>query len=112
MVRLPDGKEGRRIISVNEIVGYDSESDSFSFIEVFRWNPVDDTTEFCGYMNSYLLEEKISLMRGIPPMKKRDIYNEVTKRSRILERLHQQRVMGFDDLFKVLSKAYRQGLFR
>ncbi len=28
-VRLPSGKTGRRVLSVNEIIGYDSASDSF-----------------------------------------------------------------------------------
>ena len=53
LVRLPDGKPGRRILSVSEIVGYDSSSDSFSYIEVFRWNSVTDEYEFTGHMNSY-----------------------------------------------------------
>ena len=90
-VRLPNGKEGRRVMSINEIVGYDSSSDSFSFIEVFRWNPVDDSFEFSGYTNSYLLEEKIALMRGIPPTKKRDIYTELTRRANILKKLGEQK---------------------
>jgi len=55
-VRLPNGKTGRRIISINELVGYDSASDSFSFVEVFRWNSAEDVFEFTGNMNSYLLE--------------------------------------------------------
>ena len=71
MVRLPNGKDARRVLSINEIVGYDSFSDSFSFIEVVRWNPVDDTHEFSGYMNSYLLEEKIAMQRGLPPSQKK-----------------------------------------
>ena len=33
-VRLPDGKMGRRALTVSELVGYDSSSDSFSFVEV------------------------------------------------------------------------------
>ena len=111
-VRLPNGKEGRRVMSINEIVGYDSSTDSFSFIEVFRWNPSDDTFEFTGYMNSYLLEEVIALKRGIPPHRKRDIYNELTKRANILRRLKDQGVTGFNDLYKVLSKAYKEGVFR
>ena len=110
-VRLPNGKEGRRIISINEIVGYDSSSDSFSFIEVFRWNPTNDTFEFTGYMNSYLLEEVIALKRGIPPQRKRDIYGELTRRANILRRLNDQGVTGFDDLFKIISKAYKEGVF-
>ena len=110
-VRLPNGKEGRRIISINEIVGYDSSSDSFSFIEVFRWNPANDTFEFTGYMNSYLLEEVIALKRGIPPQRKREIYTELTRRANILRRLKEQGVTSFDDLFKVISKAYKEGVF-
>ena len=39
-VRLPDGKLGRRAISVAEIMGYDASSDTFSFAEMFRWDPL------------------------------------------------------------------------
>ena len=35
-LRLPDGRIGRRALSISELVGYDSSSDSFSFVEVFR----------------------------------------------------------------------------
>ena len=111
-VRLPNGKDGRRVVSVNEIVGYDSFTDSFSFIEVFRWNPVDDTFEFSGYMNSYLLEEKIAMARGLPPHKKRNIYNELTRRANILKRLQQQGVVDFNALYQVLSQAYRERVLR
>ena len=57
----------RRITSINEIIGYDPVDQAFSFIQAFRWNPANDTFEFPGYMNSYLLEEKIAAKRGIPP---------------------------------------------
>ena len=86
-VRLPNGKDGRRIVSVNEIVGYDSSTDSFSYIEVFRWNPVDDSFESTGYMNSYLLEEVIAFKLGLPPQRKREIYKELNRRATILRRL-------------------------
>lgn len=111
-VRLPNGKEGRRIVSINEIVGYDPSSDSFSFIEVFRWNPANDTFEFTGYMNSYLLEEVIAPKRGIPPHRKRDIYNELTRRANILRKLKDQGVTGFNELYEVIAKAYKEGVFR
>ena len=112
MVRLPDGKEARRVMSINEIVGYDSSADAFSFIEVFRWNPVDDTFEFSGYMNSYLLEERIAMMRGIPPTKKREIYKELTRRANILKKLQEQGKVDFFELYQVLSQAYRESTFR
>lgn len=111
-VRLANGKPARRVISINEIVGYDSSTDSFSFIEVFRWNPAEDVFEFTGKMNSFLLEQKIALKRGLPPNKKRKIYEEMGRRIRVLERLSDQKVRGFNELYNVLAQAYRKGLFR
>ena len=109
-VRLPNGKEGRRILSISEIVGYDPSTDSFSYIEVFKWNPANDTFEFTGYMNSYLLEEVIAVKRGLPPHKKRDIYAELTRWANILRKLKDQGVLGFYDLYQVISQAYREGV--
>lgn len=111
-VKLPSGKVGRRVLSINEIVGFDPQTQSFSFVEVFRWNPVNDTFEFTGDMNSYLLEQKIAVRLGIPSHKKRRIYLELDRRSEILERLHkEQGVTGFYELLQVLAKAQREGLF-
>lgn len=110
-VKLPNGKTGRRMTSINEIVGYDPITQSFSFVEVFRWDPVSDTFLFTGDGNSYLLEHKIAPKLGIPPHKKRRIYSEVERRAKILEKLNQQGVKNFYDLLKVLAKAQREGLF-
>lgn len=110
-VKLPNGKVGRRMTSINEIVGYDPVTQSFSFVEVFKWDPVTDVFHFTGDSNSYLLEQKIAPKLGIPPHKKRRIYNEVDRRARILEKLNQQGVKNFYDLLKVLAKAQRDGLF-
>ena len=63
-------------------------------------------------MNSYLMEEKIAMQRGIPPTKKRTIYTELTRRTNILKRLHDQKVDNFNELYQILSKAYREGVFR
>ena len=110
-VMLPNGKIGRRALSVNEIVGYDSANDAFSFVEVFRWDPVKDRFDFIGHMNSYILEHKIAPRKGIPANKKRQIYSLVARRARILEKLAQGGVTDFNDFFKILSKAQRQGIF-
>lgn len=111
-VRLEDGRTGRRILSINEIVGYDPVSQTFSFIESFRWNPVGDVFEFPGYRNSYLLEENIAIKRGIPPHRRREIYDEVKRRAKIFEQLHKEKkVTDFYELFKILAEARRQKLF-
>ncbi len=110
-VRISGKGMARRVMSINEIVGYDPTSESFSFIETFRWNPATDSFEFPGFMNSYLLEEKIALKRGIPPFKKKVIYTELKRRAKILQRLHVDRKLkNFYDVFAVLAEAQRQGL--
>ena len=109
-VKTPRGM-ARRVMSINEIVGYDSVAKSFSFIEVFRWNATTDEFEFPGYMNSFIMEEKIALKRGIPPFKRKSIYTELRRRAKIFERLHKERkVRGFYEVFQVLAEAQRQKL--
>jgi len=110
-VRLPNGKRGRRILSINEIVGYDPVANSFAFIEVFRWNPLTDVHEFTGYMNSYLLEQRIAPTRGIPQREAKRIYQLLERRAMLLKKLNDQGVNNFHDLFKVITKAQKQGLF-
>jgi len=109
-VRLPNGKLGRRILSINELIGYDPSTDSFSFIEVYRWNAHNDTHEATGDMNSYLLEHKIAERRGIPPENKRAIYEEVQRRALLFERLLKAGKTNFYELYHAFSQATRQGL--
>lgn len=110
-VRLTDGKMARRIMSINEIIGYDPDSESFSYLEAFRWNPATDKFEFPGYMNSFLLEQRIAMKRGIPPNKRKQIYSDLQRRAKIFEKLHkEQGVRGFDEFFQILSEARRQKL--
>jgi flagellar protein FlaI len=111
-VRLPDGRAARRVMSINEIIGYDPVSQSFSFLEAFRWNSGEDKFEFPGYMNSYLLEQVIAIKRGIPPHRRKEIYQELKRRARIFEKLHKEKgVTDFYELFQVLAEARKQGLF-
>lgn len=109
-VRLPNGKPGRRILSVNELIGYDPVSDSFSFVEVFRWNSAEDVFEFTGNMNSYLLENRIAPKRGLSAQNKRAIYDELERRAALFQRLAEQGTTDFHDLFRVFAKAQREGL--
>jgi len=110
-VRLPNGKGARRVMSINEIIGYDPVSESFSFLEAFRWNAANDTFEFPGYMNSYLLENVIAIKRGIPPHRRKEVYNDLKRRAKILEKLHKEKgVTDFNELFQILTEARKQGL--
>ncbi len=111
LVKLPNGKSGRRAISISEIVGYDPPSDSFSFVEVFRWEPSSDVFEFIGDKNSYLLEERIAPMLGIAPTKKAEVYALLEKRARVLNKLQERGVSGYYELLKVIAKAQHEGIF-
>jgi flagellar protein FlaI len=110
-VKVPSKGGVRRVTSINEIVGYDATTESFSIIEAFRWNPATDAFEFPGYMNSFVLEEKIAMKRGIPPFKRKLIYTELKRRAKIFQRLHEERKLkNFYDVFQVLAEAHRQKL--
>ncbi len=111
-VRLPNGQNARRVTSINEIVGYDSINDAFSFMEVFRWKPLDDSFDARGANQSYLLEEKVAMRRGIPYEKRQQIYSQLKQRTEVLKRIQEQKLSGFFELYAVLSKAYREGYFR
>lgn len=111
-VRLADGRAARRVLSVNEIIGYDPVTESFSFLEAFRWNSTTDQFEFPGYMNSYLLEQIVAIKRGIPPHRRKEIYNEVKRRAKIFEKLHKEKgITDFHEFFQVLAEARKQKLF-
>ncbi|MBI4294926.1 MAG: type II/IV secretion system ATPase subunit [Chloroflexi bacterium] len=111
-VKLPNGKLGRRSVSINEIVGYDPVANTFSFVEVFRWDPSADTFEFVGYKNSYILEEKIARKRGLPPNRKWEIYDKLEKRAKILRKLHKEKgITGYYELLRVIARAQQEGLF-
>jgi flagellar protein FlaI len=61
-------------------------------------------------MNSYLLEEVIAFKMGLPPTRRREVYAELDRRAEYLRSLKEQGVTTFKDVYKVLSKAYREGV--
>ena len=109
-VKRPDGQLVRRMISINELVGYNPETQGFTFVQMFTWEPVSDTFVWSGKGSSYLLENKIATMLGIPDSRKAEIYQEVEKRAKILERLHKAGYIKFWDLFHMMTKIKKQGL--
>ncbi|MDD1667619.1 MAG: type II/IV secretion system ATPase subunit [Methanomicrobiales archaeon] len=111
-VKRPSGETVRRMLSVNELVGYNPDTGGISFVEMFKWNPVDDTFDFTGKGASFLLENKIATLLGFPDSRKAEIYDEVDKRARILERLHKAGYTDYKDLFQMLTKVKKEGLIR
>ncbi|HOF96407.1 MAG TPA: type II/IV secretion system ATPase subunit [Methanoculleus sp.] len=109
-VKLPRGGTARRMLSINELVGYDPETQGFSFMAAFIWDPATDMFTFTGRGSSYLLENKIATMLGIPENRRAEIYDEIDKRAKILERLHKAGYTQFWDLFHMTTKIKKQGL--
>jgi flagellar protein FlaI len=109
-VRLPTGKMGRRILSISEIIDYDTDTDSFSFIEIFRWDSSRDIFEFTGDGNSYLLEQVIAPRRGLDARNKRAVYDELERRASLVQKLAEGGRTNFYDLYQVFSQAGREGL--
>ena len=109
-VNVPGKGMGRRVLSINEIVGYDSESQSFNFMDIFKWDPATDTFKFTGKNNSYLLENKIAPRLGIPENQVKRIYSELDRRSKILKKVHQAGITNFYDLFNTLIRLEEAGL--
>ncbi len=109
-VNVPGKGLGRRVLSVNEIVGYDAINQAFNFMDIFKWDPATDTFKFTGKNNSYLLEQKIAPRMGIPENQVRKIYAELDKRAKILKKIHQAKIVNFYDLFDMLIRVEEAGV--
>ncbi len=107
-VRGPDGKLKRRVTSVNELVGYDPVKQDFNFVETFSWDPIEDRFIFNADNNSYLLEYVIAPQKGIPRQNIKAVYQDVEKRAKILERIHQSGTVDFYDLFTMITKIEKE----
>jgi flagellar protein FlaI len=111
IVRNPKtGKIERRVLNINEIVGYEPVEQSFNYIEIFRWDPITDKHVFRGIGTSYLLEEKIATMRGIPRKRIKMIYEELDKRAEILKLLADKKVFDYYEVWSYMKKIYGLGI--
>lgn len=109
-VNIPGKGLERRVLSVNEIVGYDTINKTFNFMDIFKWDPATDTFKFTGKNNSYLLEHKIAPHLGIPENQVRKIYSELDRRTKILRKIHRENITNFYELFDTLIQLEEAGL--
>ncbi len=96
----------RRVLSVNEIIGYDTRADSILYVPVFTWDPVRDIFTFRGKGTSYLLEEKIGVRRGLSRRNMFLIYEELDVRARIIKKLVEKKVFNYYQVFHTLARIY------
>ncbi|HHF58963.1 MAG TPA: hypothetical protein ENL44_02040, partial [Thermoplasmatales archaeon] len=102
------GKRIRRVLSVEEIEGYNKEVDAIMSRRAFEWNPVDDTHLFRANRNSYILEEKIAKNAGFED--RMQIYEEYDLRKKILERMVEEGIMDYYEVVKIIWTYYREGI--
>ncbi|UCE46162.1 MAG: type II/IV secretion system ATPase subunit [Methanobacteriota archaeon] len=105
------GKLIRRVLSIEEILGYSEAMGGVMTRAVFVWNPVNDQHIFRGMNNSYILEERIAVKRGYRD--KRDVYKDLALRARILDRMIEMNMTSYktvNDIFKAFQKEGVDGL--
>ncbi|MHB8561331.1 MAG: ATPase, T2SS/T4P/T4SS family, partial [Thermoplasmataceae archaeon] len=102
-----NGRFLRRTTSINEIEGYFEELGGVSTKQVFQWDPSTDQHVFRGLNNSYILEKRIAATAGMRDPKA--IYDELFKRTRIIEGLIRKNVNSYYDVFNVTKTFYIKG---
>ncbi|MCL7391942.1 MAG: type II/IV secretion system ATPase subunit, partial [Thaumarchaeota archaeon] len=106
-VRIPStGKIERRVLSINEIVGYDPGDNRFDYIELFSWQPNLDSHEFRGEGSSHLLENRIAVMKGISRRDLRKIYVDLEMRAELLSTLARLNVTDYFHVWRVIKYTY------
>lgn len=106
-----DGKLIRRVLSIEEILGYSESMGGVMTRAVFVWNPVNDQHLFRGMNNSYILEERIAVKRGYKD--KRDIYKELALRAKIIDKMIEMNMTNYktvNDIFRAFQKEGVSGL--
>jgi len=104
------GKYKRRVLSINEILGYDPAEGRFEFIEVFSWEPSSDSFEFRGLGSSYLLETKIAIMKGLSGREIRKVYEELDLRAKIIDLMRKLNIRNYWDVWDTIVWVHNVGL--
>ena len=101
------GKRLRRVLSIDEIEGYNKEVDGIMSRTAFQWNATDDTHIFKANRNSFTLEQRIAKMAGYedPTM----IYAEFDRRKHIIERMVEEKIFDYYEVVQFIWTYYREG---
>ncbi len=109
------GKSGhlvRRVLSVNEIVGYDSDLNQVMFTPLFKWDSSKDEMRFTGNGSSVLFKSKLLQRRGFAANEEVKLYDELENREEILLRLVRNEVFNYYDVFEEMAKVSEIGVTR
>ncbi|MCD6469255.1 type II/IV secretion system ATPase subunit [Candidatus Bathyarchaeota archaeon] len=97
----------RRVLSVNEIISYDSDSGSLNYFPVFVYDPDADQLRFRG--SSIFLEAKVLPYRGWGTDKTPELYRELQMRAEIL-RVLSEKSPKFRSVWNTVIKTEEVGV--
>ncbi len=106
VVEAPGGGIARRITGIDEVIGYNKHADGVLTRGMFDWDPVRDKHYFRGMFQSHLMENKMAALMGFE--NKRDIYDEMARRTEALQRMVDRDITHYDDVFDLLDIYYQQ----
>jgi len=101
------GKLLRRVISIDEIEGYNRAVDGIMSRTAFNWDPIKDEHRFAANRNSFILEEKIAKNAGYEDPA--EIYEEYDRRKHILDRLVEEDIMDYYEVVQCIWGFYKEG---
>jgi flagellar protein FlaI len=102
------GKRIRRVLSVDEIEGYNKEVDGIMSRKAFEWNAVDDNHVFKANRNSFILEQRIAKIAGLEdPVEIYEIYDQ---RKHILERMAEEKIFDYYEFVQFIWTFYSEGI--
>lgn len=102
------GRFLRRITHVEEFVGYNREIGGIMTRVVFKWDPARDRHFFRGMNNSHILENRVAAEHGYAD--KKDIYKELRKRERIIQKMVELNIVGYKEVVKIFGDYYEKGV--
>ena len=106
VVEAPGGGIARRITGIDEVIGYNKHADGVLTRGMFDWDPVRDKHYFRGMFQSHLMENKMAALMGFD--NKRDIYEEMARRTEALQRMVDRNITHYDDVFDIIDIYYQQ----
>lgn len=109
-VQGKDGRMVRRVMSINEIVGYNAAADNVMFIPVFNWDPSTDSVIYRGKGSSSLFLSKLLVRRGMSRKDEGLLYEELELRTKILESMVKNKLFNYFDVYNRVAKIREVGL--
>ncbi|MDG6229610.1 MAG: type II/IV secretion system ATPase subunit [Candidatus Thermoplasmatota archaeon] len=102
------GKRLRRVLSVDEIEGYNKAVDGVMSRTAFEWKSAEDQHVFRANRNSFILEERIAKNAGYNDPN--EIYDEYDLRKHILDRMVEEQIFDYYEVCQFIWTFYREGI--